>query len=111
MVGKEVFKHAVEKLCSSFEEALLLCNKNIADIDWFVPHQANQRILSAVLDRLKIDKSKVISTVAYHGNTSAASIPLALCIAIEENKINDGDLVMMVGTGAGLSVASSIFKF
>ena len=111
MVGKEVFKHAVEKLCSSFEEALLLCKKNITDIDWFVPHQANQRILSAVSDRLKIDKSKVISTVAFHGNTSAASIPLALDYAIIDKKIKNGDLVGFQAIGGGLSWGSSIIRF
>ena len=111
MVGKEVFKHAVEKLCSSFEEALSLCNKSIADIDWFVPHQANQRILSAVSDRLKIDKSKVISTVAFHGNTSAASIPLALDYAIADKKIKNGDLIGFQAIGGGLSWGSSIIRF
>ncbi|MDC0976327.1 ketoacyl-ACP synthase III, partial [Alphaproteobacteria bacterium] len=78
MVGKEIFKHAVEKLSLSFLEALKLSHKNIEQIDWLIPHQANQRILLAVADRLKIDPVKLISTVMHHGNTSAASIPLAL---------------------------------
>ena len=111
MVGKEVFKHAVEKLSSSLEEALILCNKNIDEIDWFVPHQANQRILSAVSDRMKINNSKVISTVSLHGNTSAASIPLALDTAIANKKVKNGHLLAFQAIGGGLSWGSSVVRF
>jgi len=93
MAGKEIFKHAVEKLSLSFQEALKLSYKNIEQIDWLIPHQANQRILLAVADRLKIDPVKVISTVKHHGNTSAASIPLALDYAINNNKVRNGHLI------------------
>ena len=71
MEGKEVFKHAVDKLSSSLEEALLASNKKIEELDYLVPHQANQRIILAVADRLKIDFKRVVSTVSDHGNTSA----------------------------------------
>ena len=111
MVGKEVFKHAVEKLCSSFNQALKLSNKNINQIDWLVPHQANQRILNAVSDRLKVDNSKVISTVEKHGNTSAASIPLALDDALSSNKIKNGHLLGFQAIGGGLSWGSAIVRF
>ena len=111
MVGKEIFKHAVEKLCSSFQEALDLCNKNISDIDWLIPHQANQRILSAVSDKLKIKNEKVISTVEFHGNTSAASIPLALDVAIASKKVKNGNIIGLQAIGGGLSWGSSIIKF
>ena len=111
MVGKEVFKHAVEKLCSSFDQALKLSNKNIDQIDWLVPHQANQRILNAVSDRLKVASSKVISTVEKHGNTSAASIPLALDDAFSSNKIKNGDLLGLQAIGGGLSWGSAIVRF
>ena len=111
MVGKEVFKHAVEKLCSSFQEALDLCNKNISHIDWLIPHQANQRILSAVSDKLKIKNEKVISTVEFHGNTSAASIPLALDVAIASKKVKNGNIIGLQAIGGGLSWGSSIIKF
>ena len=82
MEGKEVFKHAIDKLSTSLDEALKASNKKIDELDWLVPHQANQRIILAVADKMKIDVSKVISTVKDHGNTSAASIPLALENAI-----------------------------
>ena len=111
MVGKEVFKHAVEKLCSSFNEALALSNKNIDQIDWLIPHQANQRILSAVSDRLNIQSSKVISTVEKHGNTSAASIPLAFDNAFSSNQIKNGDLIGFQAIGGGLSWGSTILRF
>ena len=111
MVGKEVFKHAVAKLCSSFQEALDLCNKNISHIDWLIPHQANQRILLAVSDKLKIKNEKVISTVEFHGNTSAASIPLALDVAIASKKVKNGNIIGLQAIGGGLSWGSSIIKF
>jgi len=110
MVGKEVFKHAVEKLSSSLEEALMFSNKKINEIDWLVPHQANQRIILAVADRMNIDVSKVISTVKDHGNTSAASIPLALDKAISTKKILNGNLIGIHAIGGGLSWGASIIR-
>ena len=110
MEGKEVFKHAVDKLSSSLEEALIASNKKIDELDYLVPHQANQRIILAVADRLKIDISKVISTVKYHGNTSAASIPLALENAIISNKILNGNLIGLHAIGGGLSWGASIIR-
>ncbi len=110
MEGKEVFKHAVEKLSSSLEEALIAANKKIDDLDHLVPHQANQRIILAVADRLKIDVNKVISTVKDHGNTSAASIPLALENAINSNKILNGNLIGFHAIGGGLSWGASIIR-
>ena len=111
MAGKEIFKHAVEKLSLSFQEALKLSNKNIKQIDWLIPHQANQRILLAVADRLKIDPVKVISTVMHHGNTSAASIPLALDYAINNNKVRNGHLIGFQAIGGGLSWGASVVRY
>ena len=111
MAGKEIFKHAVEKLSLSFQEALKLSNKNIKQIDWLIPHQANQRILLAVADRLKIDPVKVISTVMHHGNTSAASIPLALDYAINNNKVRNGNLIGFQAIGGGLSWGASVVRY
>ena len=111
MAGKEIFKHAVEKLSLSFQEALKLSNKNIKQIDWLIPHQANQRILLAVADRLKIDPVKVISTVMHHGNTSAASIPLALDYAINKNKVRNGNLIGFQAIGGGLSWGASVVRY
>ena len=110
MSGKEIFKHAVDKLSYSLNEALKASNKKINDIDWLVPHQANQRIISAVADKMKIDVNKVISTVKNHGNTSAASIPLALDQAISSNKILNGNLIGMHAIGGGLSWGASIIR-
>ena len=110
MEGKEVFKHAVDKLSSSLEEALIASNKNIDELDYLVPHQANQRIIIAVADRMKIDVSKVVSTVKDHGNTSAASIPLALENAINSNKILNGNLIGIQAIGGGLSWGASIIR-
>ena len=111
MAGKEIFKHAVEKLSLSFQEALKLSYKNIKQIDWLIPHQANQRILLAVADRLKIDPVKVISTVKHHGNTSAASIPLALDYAINNNKVRNGHLIGFQAIGGGLSWGASVVRY
>ena len=99
MVGKEVFRHAVEKLSSSLNEALHMSNKTIEDIDWLVPHQANQRIILGVAEKLKLNHKKIISTVSDHGNTSAASIPLALDSAISSNKIINGNLIAFQAIG------------
>ena len=111
MAGKEIFKHAVEKLSLSFQEALKLSYKNIEQIDWLIPHQANQRILLAVADRLKIDPVKVISTVMHHGNTSAASIPLALDHAINNKKVRNADLIGFQAIGGGLSWGASVVRY
>ncbi len=110
MEGKEVFKHAVDKLSSSLEEALNASNKKIDELDYLIPHQANQRIILAVAERLKIDVNKVISTVKDHGNTSAASIPLALENAINSNKILNGNLIGLHAIGGGLSWGASIIR-
>ena len=110
MEGKEVFKHAVEKLSTSLKEALILSNKKINEIDWLVPHQANQRIILAVADKMNIDVSKVISTVKDHGNTSAASIPLALDKAMSLKKILNGNLIGINAIGGGLSWGASIIR-
>ena len=111
MIGKDVFKHAVDKLTLSFEEALDLAHKRIEHIDWLIPHQANQRILSAVADKLKINPLKVISTVKNHGNTSAASIPLALDYAVNNQKVKNGNLIGFQAIGGGLSWGASVVRY
>ena len=111
MNGKEIFKHAVEKLSSSFLKCLEECNMSLNDIDWFVPHQANQRIIDAVSTKVKIPQEKIISTISIHGNTSAASIPLALDVAIENGSVKNGNILALQAIGGGLSWGSSILKF
>lgn len=110
MSGREVFKHAIDKLSSSLEEALSLSNKEINQLDWLVPHQANQRIILGVADRLKINLQKIISTVKDHGNTSAASIPLALDYASSNKKVKNGDLIGLQAIGGGLSWGASVIR-
>ena len=110
MSGKEVFKHAIDKLSTSLKEALTLSNKTICDLDWLVPHQANQRIISAVAEKLKFNHEKIISTVKDHGNTSAASIPLALENAISSNKIQNGNIIGLQAIGGGLSWGASVIR-
>ena len=110
MNGKEIFKHAVDKLSSSLLMCLEECNMNINDIDWLIPHQANQRIINAVSNKVKIHQDKIISTISIHGNTSAASIPLALDVAIKKGKIKNGNILALQAIGGGLSWGSLILK-
>ena len=110
MNGKEIFKHAVEKLCSSLLNCLEDINMNIKDIDWFIPHQANQRIIDAVSNKVKIPQDKIISTISNHGNTSAASIPLALDFAINNGDIKNGNILALQAIGGGLSWGSVVLK-
>jgi 3-oxoacyl-[acyl-carrier-protein] synthase III len=110
MVGNQVFKHAVSKISESVRAAADQAGIAISEIDWFVPHQANQRILSAVAERLGLDDHKVISTVAEHGNTSAASVPLALAAAIDDGRIKRNDLILIEAIGGGLTWGSALIR-
>ncbi|MEH6664029.1 MAG: beta-ketoacyl-ACP synthase III [Brevundimonas sp.] len=103
MAGNQVFRHAVVNIAEAVTAACKAANIEIADVDWFVPHQANQRIIKGVGDRLGLDEDKVILTVAEHANTSAASIPLALDTAVKDGRIKPGDLVLMEAMGGGLT--------
>jgi 3-oxoacyl-[acyl-carrier-protein] synthase-3 len=103
MQGNQVFRHAVVNISEAVFAAAKVAGIAVADVDWFIPHQANQRILDGVAKRIGIDASRVISTVAEHANTSAASIPLALAQAIEDGRINQGQLVLMEAMGGGLT--------
>ena len=110
MNGKEIFKHAVEKLSSSLLTCLEKCKMNVNDIDWLIPHQANQRIINAVSNKVKIPQNKIISTISIHGNTSAASIPLALDFGIKEGNVKNGNILALQAIGGGLSWGSLILK-
>ncbi|CAN5211001.1 ketoacyl-ACP synthase III [soil metagenome] len=103
MAGNQVFRHAVVNIAEAITACCKASEIEIADVDWFVPHQANQRIIKGVGDRLGLDENKVISTVATHANTSAASIPLALDAAIKDGRIKRGDLVLLEAMGGGLT--------
>jgi 3-oxoacyl-[acyl-carrier-protein] synthase-3 len=103
MTGNQVFKHAVTKISESVRAVTEDLGHGIAGVDWFVPHQANQRILAAVAERLGIPESQVISTVARHGNTSAASIPLAMAEAVSDGRIREGHSVVIEAIGGGFA--------
>ncbi|OAM06184.1 MAG: 3-oxoacyl-ACP synthase [Wolbachia endosymbiont of Dactylopius coccus] len=111
MNGREVFKHAVEKLTDSVEETLKCNSLKITDIDWLIPHQANIRIIEAVVKKLDFPIEKVINTVDKHANTSAASIPLALDYAVQESKIKSGNLILLISIGAGLTWGSVLLRY
>jgi 3-oxoacyl-[acyl-carrier-protein] synthase III len=110
MVGNAVFRHAVEHIAAAMLEACARAGTGLDAVDWFVPHQANQRILDGVARKLGIDPAKVISTVARHGNTSAASVPLALEAALSDGRIKPGDLVLMEALGGGLTWGAALVR-
>ena len=103
MAGNEVYKIAVNRLSDLAEETLKDCNMTSVDLAWMVPHQANIRIISAVAKRINLPMSKVILTIEKHGNTSAASIPLALDVAVRDGRIKKGDNLLFEGIGGGFS--------
>jgi 3-oxoacyl-[acyl-carrier-protein] synthase-3 len=111
MQGKEVFKHAVTNIAAAIVASAEAAGLAIGDIDWFVPHQANQRILDGTARRLGIDPAKVISTVALHGNTSAASVPLALVTAVRDGRIKRGDLVLLEAMGGGFTWGAGLIRW
>ena len=111
MNGKEVFKHALEKLSSSLINALDAANLTINDIDFLIPHQANSRIIDGVAKKLNFNNDKIIKTVGLHANTSAASIPLALDYALKKEIIKNGDVLALNAIGGGLSWGAAIIKY
>ncbi|MDH4384305.1 MAG: ketoacyl-ACP synthase III [Caulobacter sp.] len=110
MQGNLVFRHAVINISEAVEAAAAQAGVAIAEVDWFIPHQANKRILLGVANRLGLDEDKVIQTVAIHANTSAASIPLALAHAIEDGRIKPGDLLLMEAMGGGLTWGACVVR-
>ena len=110
MQGREVFKHAVGMITDVIEDVFSQTGFSGDTIDWFVPHQANKRIIDASATKLKIDPSKVITTVDHHGNTSAASIPLALNEAINDGRIKKGDVVLLEAMGGGFTWGACLLR-
>ena len=111
MEGNEVFKIAVNKLSEVAEETLTECNMTSEEIDWMVPHQANIRIINAIAKRIKLPLDKIILTLDKHGNTSAASIPLALDEGVRDGRIKMGDTLLFEGIGGGFSWGSILTEF
>jgi 3-oxoacyl-[acyl-carrier-protein] synthase-3 len=111
MQGQEVFRRAVRAVVDSANLALERAGVTTADIDWFIPHQANLRIIEAAASRLGIDRDRTIVNIDRFGNTSAASIPLAMAEAADAGRLRDGDLLLMSGFGAGMSWASAVLRW
>ncbi|MGI9258020.1 MAG: beta-ketoacyl-ACP synthase III [Gammaproteobacteria bacterium] len=111
MKGNEVFKVAVRKLEGMVDEVMADTNLKDGDIDWFVPHQANLRIIKATAKRLKIPMEQVVLTVAKHGNTSAASVPMALDTAVRDKRIKRGDLLLLEAFGGGFTWGASLVRY
>ncbi|WP_114964400.1 beta-ketoacyl-ACP synthase III [Alkalilacustris brevis] len=111
MQGKEVFRHAVEKLAATAERALAKAGLESADLDWVVPHQANLRIIRATATKLGLPMERVVVTVQDHGNTSAASIPLAMSVGKAEGKLKQGDLVLAEAIGGGLAWGAVVLRW
>jgi 3-oxoacyl-[acyl-carrier-protein] synthase-3 len=111
MEGNAVFKMAVNTLDQIVDETLVANGMQKSDIDWLVPHQANIRILQATAKKLDMSMDKVIVTVDKHGNTSAASIPLALDVAVKDGRIKRGDVILMEAFGGGFTWGSALIKY
>ena len=111
MEGRDVFKHAVGMVTDVIKACFDDAGVTAADIDWFVPHQANRRIIDASADKLGLSHEKVVVTVDRHGNTSAASIPLALDVAVKDGRIKKGDLVMIEAMGGGFTWGAALIRW
>jgi 3-oxoacyl-[acyl-carrier-protein] synthase-3 len=111
MEGREVFKHAVGMITDVIVDAFNATGLTAEDIDWFIPHQANKRIIDASAHKLHIAPQKVVLTVDLHGNTSAASIPLALAVAVKDGRVKKGDLVLFEAMGGGFTWGSALVRW
>jgi len=111
MEGREVFRHAVEKLAQTAHAALEKAGLSGEDVDWIVPHQANLRIISATAQRMQVPMERVVVTVQDHGNTSAASIPLALSVGVQRGQIKRGDLLVTEAIGGGLAWGAVVLRW
>ena len=111
MLGKDVFRHAVGMVTDVMVDAFEATGESAESLDWFVPHQANRRIIDASAQKLGIAPEKVVTTVHLHGNTSAASIPLALSVAVADGRIEQGDLVMIEAMGGGFTWGSALIRW
>jgi len=111
MQGREVFRFAVNKIASVIEESLEHHQLAPSDIDWFVPHQANQRILASTANKIGLDPGKIVITLERHGNTSAASIPLALNVGYEDGRLKEGDLVLLEAMGGGFTWGAALVRW
>ena len=110
MKGREVFRHAVTNLANVMTETLAVAKIDASDVDWVVPHQANARIIDATAKKLGLDPAKVVMTVDQHANTSAASVPLALDVAVRDGRIKAGDIIVLEAMGGGFTWGASVVR-
>jgi 3-oxoacyl-[acyl-carrier-protein] synthase-3 len=111
MKGKEVFRHAVVNLADVLNEVLAASGHKAEEVDWVVPHQANKRILDATAKKLGLDPNRVVVTVDQHANTSAASVPLALDVAVRDGRIRRGDLIVLEAMGGGFTWGAAVVRY
>ena len=111
MEGREVFKHAVRNLASVIGEVLDAAELDSSEVDWLVPHQANRRIIATTAKKLDLSDDKIVMTIDRHGNTSAASVPLALNHAVADGRITPGDIVILEAMGGGLTWGASAIRW
>jgi 3-oxoacyl-[acyl-carrier-protein] synthase-3 len=111
MKGREVFRHAVTNLASVMTESLAMAGLDANQVDWVVPHQANARILDATARKLGLEPAKVVVTVDQHANTSAASVPLALDVAVRDGRIRQGQIVVLEAMGGGFTWGAAVIRF
>ena len=111
MKGREVFRHAVRNLADVLGEVLAAAGFQPSDVDWVVPHQANARILEATAKKLGLAPEKVVVTVDRHANTSAASVPLALDVAVQDGRIKRGDLIVLEAMGGGFTWGAAVLRY
>jgi 3-oxoacyl-[acyl-carrier-protein] synthase-3 len=111
MQGNQVFRHAVEKLAATAHTALARAGASAEDVDWIVPHQANIRIIQGTAKKMGLSMDKVVVTVQDHGNTSAASIPLALSVGVERGQIKPGNLIVTEAIGGGLAWGAVVLRW
>lgn len=111
MLGRDVYKHAVNRLAEVVDEVLVTNKISKSDITWLVPHQANKRIIESTAEKLEMPMDRVVLTVGKHGNTSAASVPLALAHAAESNQFKSGDLLLLEAMGAGLTWGAALVRW
>ena len=111
MDGKEVFRRAVRAVVSSAEHALKNAGVTAADIDWFIPHQANVRIMNSASDKIGIARERIVNVLTYTGNNSAGTIPLGLAAAADDGRLKSGDLLLLSGFGAGMTWASVVLRW
>jgi 3-oxoacyl-[acyl-carrier-protein] synthase III len=111
MRGKEVFRHAVVNLADVLNEVLTAAGHTASEVDWVVPHQANKRILDATAKKLGLDPARVVVTVDQHANTSAASVPLALDVAVRDGRVKKGDLIVLEAMGGGFTWGAAVVRY